>query len=222
MVKLAILIPVLRRPKNIKTLVESITATTKEPFELIFVVSPGDTGEIDELVNQKQSYIIMDAPYENRGDYARKINTGFNSIEAEWYFLGADDLRFHAGWFEAALQTVDRSNACVIGTNDLGNPSVIRGEHSTHSLVLRDYVLECGTIDEPGKVLHQGYKHNFVDTEFVETAKWRGAWDFSHNSLVEHKHPDWRKGLVDEVYKIGKLGFEYDRTYFERRKRLWI
>lgn len=220
MTELAILIPVLRRPQNIRPLVESIQATT-ENYELLFIASPNDKEEIDELENQGHQFVLMDQEYENNGDYARKINCGFNFIESKWYFLGADDIRFLPGWYDEAMKTHLLSEACVIGTNDLGSPSVMRGQHSTHSLVLRDYVLECGTIDEPGKVLHEGYRHNFVDTEFIATAKWRGAWRFSATSRVEHLHPDWKKGVRDQVYEIGKSGWEIDRRYFERRKRLW-
>lgn len=218
---LVILIPVLRRPGNIAPLVESIEKNT-EDYQLLFLVSPGDEDEICELECQKQSYIAMDQSYEKRGDYSRKINKGFDSLEAEWYFLGADDIRFHTGWFEAAMDTYDKTGACVIGTNDMGNPLVKSGHHATHSLVLRDYVLECGTIDEPGVVLHTGYAHNFVDTEFVETAKWRGAWAFSKESVVAHHHPDWGLGSRDEVYKIGKSKFHEDQQYYEKRKRLWL
>ena len=167
------------------------------------------------------SYIVMDDNYEGRGDYARKINAGYDAVEAEWYFLGADDIRFHPYWFEVAMEVHKQTEACVIGTNDLGNPQVLQGQHATHSLVLLDYVEECGTIDEPGKVLHEGYSHNFVDTEFVATAKWRDAWAFAVNSRVEHLHPDWRKGQNDQVYALGKSGFANDQKYFEMRKRLW-
>lgn len=221
MIDLAILITVLRRPQNVQPLLDSIINTTSSVFDVLFLVTPGDKEEISELKRCNQSYIIMDDNYETRGDYARKINTGFSSVKASWYFLGADDLRFHPLWFENAMDVHRRTDDCVIGTNDMGNPSVVRGLHATHSLVLRDYVLDCGTIDEPGKVLHEGYQHNFVDSEFVETAKWRGAWSFSMHSKVEHLHPDWKKGNQDGVYQIGKSGWTVDQTYFERRKKLW-
>lgn len=220
MIKLAILIPVLRRPQNIQPLVTSIKGTTGS-HTLLFIASPDDQQEIDELERLNQDFIIMDKSYENNGDYARKINAGFSFVTAEWYFLGADDLRFHTGWFEEAMMVQSQSAACVIGTNDMGSPTVKMGQHSTHSLVLGEYVSECGTIDEPGKVLHEGYRHNFVDTEFVATAKWRGAWRFSSRSRVEHLHPDWKKGVKDEVYAIGKSGWNEDQKYFEYRKRLW-
>lgn len=222
MTKVAILIPVLRRPQNISPLVESIVSSTKESYEILFLVTPGDEVEINALEDQKQPYIIMDDSYVRRGDYARKINKGFNSIDAKWYFIGADDLRFQDGWFEAAMVEYKKTKACVIGTNDLGSPTVMRGQHATHSLVLGDYVRKCGTIDEPGKVLHEGYQHNFVDTEFVATAKWRGAWAFAANSRVEHLHPDWNKGERDSVYIIGRSGWNVDQRYFNYRKNLWL
>lgn len=222
MTELAILIPVLRRPKNISPLVESIRGTTKASYEIVFIVSPGDHEEISELEDQALSYIVMEASYENYGDYARKINAGFDSVEANWYFLGADDLRFHPLWFEVAMEVYETTKACVIGTNDLGSPIVMSGQHATHSLVRREYVQECGTIDEVGKVLHQGYRHNFVDLEFVATAKKRNDWAFAMNSRVQHNHPDWKLAPFDDTYRIGKMGWNQDQRYFETRKRLWI
>lgn len=222
MLDLVLLIPVLRRPQNILPLINSIEATTSGSYEILFIASPADIQEIDALEHYKANYFIMPQNHEGNGDYAKKINAGFNEIEATWYLTGADDLEFYPKWFDFAMATASQTGSCVIGTNDLGSPRVTSGQHATHSLVLREYALECGTIDEPGKVLHEGYKHNFVDVEFVDTAKWRGAWSFAINSKVEHLHPDWNRGSMDEVYKIGKSGWDTDQQYFEKRKRLWI
>lgn len=221
MLKLAILIPVLRRPQNIVPLLQSIQKNTPIPHETIFIASPSDKDEITALIEYGAIYMIMPEDFEGRGDYARKINTGFRVVEAEWYFTGADDLRFHPGWFGAAMQTYERSGSCVIGTNDLGNPLVKSGHHSTHSLVLGEYIQECGTIDEPGKVLHEGYPHEFVDTELIDTAKWRGAWSFSANSRVEHLHPNWGKGSMDSLYAAQPQRMIQGRQIYERRKLLW-
>lgn len=221
MVKVSILIPVLRRPQNIQPLVESVEANTKD-FELLFIASPGDEEEIAELENQNQYYGIMNAGYENAGDYARKINAGFNSTEAEWYFLGADDLRFYPNWFEYAMVVHERTGACVIGTNDLGNPLVMKGLHSTHSLVLGDYASRCGTIDEPGKILHESYPHEYVDNEFVETARCRMAWAFSQKSIVEHLHPNWKKSKMDSIYAAQSNRMQAGKKIYERRSRLWM
>lgn len=219
--KLAILVPVLRRPQNILPLATSVQNTTKADYALVFIVSPSDHGEITELDNQELTYIVMDDNYEGKGDYARKINTGFKTVKADWYLTGADDLKFHANWFEVAMRSHTSTGACVIGTNDLGNPRVKAGKHSTHTLILGEYAEECGTIDEPGKILHEGYHHNFCDDELVATAKWRGAWTFSFNSIVEHKHPLWGKTKMDEVYESGHKFYYEDERLFNRRKSLW-
>ena len=222
MLDLVIIIPVLRRPQNVGPLVQSISGTTHVSYATVFVASPGDQIEINELEQQNQFYLLMDQSYENNGDYAKKINHAFNETEAIWYFLGADDLRFHYNWFEEAMKTHSRTEACVIGTNDLGNPIVKKGEHATHSLVLAEYVAECGTIDEPGKILHEAYPHEFVDNEFVETAKCRGAWAFSHRSMVEHLHPNWKKSANDAIYAAQPERMRLGKKVYEQRKKLWM
>lgn len=225
MLKLAILVPVLRRPQNISPLVKSINSNTlinsKFQFETLFIASPSDVQEISALEENSVKFIIMPEDYEGRGDYAKKINTGYKSIDAEWYLTGADDLKFFPGWFEAAMNIHAVSRACVIGTNDMGNPRVKAGTHSTHTLVLGEYIKECGTIDQPGKIFHEGYTHCYCDDELVETAKWRGAWVFSKDCRIEHLHPYWKKGQMDSTYKIGQKFQKEDERLFLKRKRLW-
>ncbi|MFL5309500.1 MAG: hypothetical protein ACJ79H_03495 [Myxococcales bacterium] len=221
--KVAVLVPVLGRPQKAQPLVDSLAASV-QAHELvpIFLCSPGDDEEIRAVVDTGADLIVM--PFENgKGDYARKLNLGFRragELGMEWSFLAADDLRFRAGWFEAGLRTHERSGACVVGTNDLGNPRVKAGRHSTHTLVHADYS-ECGTVDEDDRILHEGYHHNYVDEEFIQTAMWRSTFSFARDSYVEHLHPDWRKGVMDDTYRLGKSTFEDDRRYYESRKRLW-
>jgi hypothetical protein len=154
------------------------------------------------------------------GDYAKKINIGVATTTEEWIFLAADDLKFWPGWADEAIRVARESNAQVIGTNDLGNAQVKRGIHSTHTLVHRSYV-ERGTVDDPSRLLHEGYHHNWVDAEFIETAKVRGQFVHASRSIVEHLHPHWRKSEIDETYKLGLSRYEQDRQLFRQRERLW-
>jgi hypothetical protein len=80
------------------------------------------------------------------------------------------------------------------------------GRHATHSLVHADY-RECGTLDEPWKLLHEGYWHNFVDDELVGTAMLRGTFAMAGDAHVEHLHPNWRKAADDETYRRGMASF---------------
>jgi hypothetical protein len=154
------------------------------------------------------------------GRYSEKINLAAALTPSTPYlFLGADDLRFHAGWFEAARSKMT-GDVQVVGTNDLGNPRVTAGQHATHFLVKREYVAQ-GTIDGKPGLLHEGYVHNFVDDEFLGTARWRGAYAMALDSHVEHLHPDWGKAATDEVYAIGQLTFDRDRVLCQSRRSLW-
>jgi len=89
-------------------------------------------------------------------------------------------------------------------------------------MVHRDYV-EMGTIDEPGKVLHEGYHHQFCDNELVETAVSRGQFVFSRRSKVEHRHPIWRTAEMDPTYTKGlnPVNAKADQLHYLSRRPLW-
>jgi hypothetical protein len=209
-----ILIPVLGRPQRIAQFI----AGGGFGGRLLFIASEGDWPTIDALEDIDARYLVLTNPGER--EYARKVNLAASVSDADWLFLGADDLRFHPNWLAEAIAVHEKTGRPVIGTNDLGNPTVMRGLHATHSLVHRSY-LELGTIDEPGKLLHEGYGHQWVDTEFCDTAKKRGAWAFAFESHVEHLHPFWHKGDDDVIYKKGRETNRADMQLYRRRRRLW-
>lgn len=215
-----LLVPVLRRPHRVAPLLESIDQATPEPHRVLFILSPDDEAEHDAVRASGADWLTMDESYVGKGDYAKKINQGYVHSTEPLLFLGADDLRFHHGWLDRAVSRLG-GTVHVVGTNDLGNARVMAGEHSTHSLVTRDYVDVFGTVDEHAKVLHEGYRHNFCDTEFVGTAIRRKAFAFAADSVVEHLHPHWGKAEHDHVYKIGQRTFERDRMTYATRRRLW-
>ncbi|MGZ6587878.1 MAG: glycosyltransferase family 2 protein [Solirubrobacteraceae bacterium] len=210
-----ILVPVLNRPHRVAPLLADIAAATPEDHSVLFVADPDDHAELEAIRAAGGEVIIQG------GSYAKKINAGVRTTNEPWVFFGADDLHFHPGWLREALKAGVRANGCgVIGTNDLGNRRVVAGNHATHSLVARWYA-EQGAIDGGGP-LHEGYSHNFVDDEFVETAKHRLNWTFAPDSIVEHLHPDWGKGEHDKTYDKGRSTFREDRAYFHRQRRpLW-
>jgi hypothetical protein len=186
---------------------------------VLFICSSGDVAEM-EAIDEVGAERLLVGP-SGPGDYAKKINAGYEATEGPFLFLGADDLKFHPGWLEAALEPMSDERIGVVGTQDLGNPSVKRGEHATHSLVRRSYVDAFGTIDEAGKVLSEAYPHEFVDNELVETAKARGAWAFADDSVVEHLHPSWGKSPVDELYAQQRRRMREGRRIYQHRRKLW-
>lgn len=211
---LAIIVPVLNRPNNIAPLMASFAATT--PGRLLFVVNEDDDAELAALRKAGADYIAVPPA---RRSWACKINDGFRATTQPWIFTGADDIEFRSGWLSNALKWAnDRTG--VIGTNDLWNPRVMCGDHSTHSLVRRSYVEELGTVDQPGVVLHEGYGHGYADDELVQTAKARHRYVHAFDAIVEHKRPKTRDA-EDETYRLGRKLDQDGRRIYQRRRQLW-
>lgn len=215
----AVLIPTLGRPQHIAPLLKSLYDTTDNAVP-VFLCSDYDYDVHNAIKKHGERIIFVKRPRNGRGDYARKINVGYRNTTEPYMFLAATDLKFHPKWLENAMDRMN-STVHVVGTNDLGNKEVMRGRHSTHTLVSREYVDKYGTIDEPGKVLCEKYYHEYVDNEFVETAMSRNAFDIALNSLVEHMHPFFNKGDWDASYRKWKTRTEFGEELFKRRRPLW-
>lgn len=221
---ITVLVPVLGRPAFAEPLAASLAANTTIPHRLLFLCSPADNVQIRAARNTGADVIVV-AQEPGCGDYARKINHGHRIARGEWLLMAADDIRFHPGWDEAVLAVAEQTGAGVIGTNDLGNPQVVkRKEFSTHPLIRRRYInQQGGSLDGPGVVLHEGYDHNFVDRELWDLATTRAQTAFATNSKIEHLHPHWRKGQMDATYEKGLKHFHDDqRLYWSRRKQMGL
>lgn len=218
---IAVLIPVLSRPANAAPLASSLVANTHSAHRLVFLCSPGDEEEIAACRATYGEVLIV--PWEpDRADFAKKIGYGFSHTHEPWIFQGADDLRFEKNWDAHALAVAAEKNVGVIGTNDLANPQVRRGIHSTHTLISRAYIEEYGgTVDNTGLVFSESYSHQYCDNEFIETASMRGQFAFSKRSIVEHLHPHWGKAEMDSTYTKALLETQEDRNlYVSRTRRL--
>lgn len=215
----AVIIPVLGRPGNAQRVVDSIWAASEHDVRILFMCSPGDAAQIDACV--ATGVAIWVAPWDpGPGDYAKKINLGFKMTDDEFVFTGADDLKFHPGWDTAAVKIAYETGKGVIGTNDLGNPAVKLGRHSTHTLVRRSYAeVWGGAWGERNTVFHDGYDHQCVDNELIAAAQQRDEWVFCWDSIVEHLHPLWGKGEQDSTYAKALARGRDDIRLFEKRKK---
>ena len=155
-----------------------------------------------------------------RADFAKKINLAYEQFEADWYFQAATDLVFYPRWASLALDIGEKQGVGVVGTNDLGNPHVQRGNAATHILFSREYIETfSGTYDGSARVFSEEYDHSFVDTEFVQTALLRRQFAPSRRSIVEHMHPHWGKGAMDDTYEKSVREFREDAVIYNRRMR---
>lgn len=216
----SVIIPVWNRPERAAPVLVSIADTSDATA--VFVVSADDEREQKRLrAGSRCEVIVVDWPGGSPGDYARKVNAGVAATGSEWVFQGADDLRFEPGWLDACLAVHADTGCRVIGTNDQCNPRVMRGQHSTHSLVHRSFIEEIGDGDEPGTLLHEGYWHGFVDDELVTVARMHREFAHAPLAVVRHLHPNCGESDMDATYERALDGthFRRDRQLYLRRRR---
>lgn len=225
---IVVTIPVLSRPQNAAPVIESLLGAATVKTRAIFVCTPGDDEQI-EACRATEADVMVVTWDAGAGDFAKKTNAAYRATESTHVFTGADDLRFEPDWDREALNWIGPLGVC--GTNDKGNPLVMAGKHSTHSLVLRAYVDAVGAtfLDGPGVVLHEGYDHQYIDNELVHAAQMRKQWAFSRGPAVEHLHPFWStayghpKSQMDDTYvKAQRAGKLDARLYAQRRRRFMV
>lgn len=210
---LGVLVPTTgERLQGIAALEEALDAT-HEDHELLILAFPGS--DIPGAYMAKEPFA-----YPNAINWLAK-----QAVEKghEWLLVGADDIIPRHDWWEKAMAHTESGGMLdpkVIGTNDLGNAHTAVGLYSTHPLVRADYVAE-GTIDGKPGIMHEGYHHNYVDTELALTAKYRGIYTHAGDSVVEHMHYFWGKSERDETYARSEQTFKEDGAEFESRKHLW-
>lgn len=212
-----ILCPVLGRPERTEPFTKSLIENTTSEYRLVFLCTPGDDEKIKTCMARGG---VITVPWSAQsGDFAKKINYGFDYTDNEWILVAADDLKFGANWDLAALNCARRMRRLVVGTNDLHNPSVLRGKLSTHPFFRREYIEKygSGTRDNSGRVFCELYDHQFVDNEFCETAMERDQWSFCRNAIVEHLHPYWGLAPWDETYKKAIRKTQKDQRLYMSR-----
>lgn len=219
MSELAWLVPVLARPHRVAPLLAAIFDTTPAAW-VEFICSPDDEAEIAEVEDGIRRFGEARVDYSlSYGGYAEKINLGVKATRAPLIFLGADDLEPQPGWLERATEHMAETLAKVVGVNDLiDRPH--RPQHATHFLMARDYA-ELPTIDEERGPLHEGYAHNFIDDELIETARRRGVYAYCEHAHVRHVDHPMTGGADDDTYRRGRESMRDDRKVFLRRSALW-
>lgn len=223
MTELAVLVPVLNRPQNVRPLVESFLAADFVNGALIFIAEKDDREEREAIRRCMQPHRDFPISYyrHDAHTWPEKINAGVKWFPADWYLFAADDITFTPGWWEATKELRDDERVGVIGTNDsasgAGNPRVAAGDHTCHPLVRASYA-QLGTVDNPGEVVHSGYRHWCCDDELVYTAKLRGAWAFCREAVIQHAHPYWDKSVPwDETYAKGEANNQADMALWRYR-----
>lgn len=212
--QVAVLIPTLRRAFRLRAVANNVMQSDSRCVP-VFICEAEDEESIETVDQIEGAQLVINV---RARSYAGAINTAVAWMDSDWFFLGSDDLDFRAGWLDSALAVADGFD--VVGTNDLHNPEVLNGTHSTHSLVRGSYARN-GCVDVPDVCLFEGYRHNWCDTEFIATASARGVFVPCLDSVVEHLHWVWGNNVMDSTYDKGRLSEGLDRQLFSERQKLW-
>jgi hypothetical protein len=129
----------------------------------------------------------------------------------DWFVSGADDLIWSNDWLAEALKVADKTNAQVIGLNDL---------HTDLNNFAPHYMLSGQFAEE-----HLGdymvppmYKAWWFDQEICHKAQALGLYAPAPLAVVEHTHPNWATAEMDDTYKDAWARHEEDRFTYEARK----
>ena len=221
MTDVAVLVPAMKRPQNVRRLVDSFNASNDGTAHLYYVCDADDAEQIAAVADAGVDVLISD-----RGtSFASKINDGYFKTDESFLFVCGDDVEFTPGWVEAARKLSDRYD--VIGTNDseagrIRNQRVANGVHSDHFFMRRAYIDDFGgSLEGPGLAVPEAYYHFYTDVEVVQLAKARGVFAPCLDSRVIHHHPgyDGREDLreQDSTYMKAVEFSEMDKIAFSRR-----
>jgi hypothetical protein len=213
----AIIVPTLGRAAALAPLVRNIAETTPEgAYAVCFVIDLADRDSRDAARELDCRYVLAD------GTFPEKTNVGVAATEEPFVLSTADDVVFHPGWHEAAMAAFADPEVCVVGGDDL-SPQTNGGGHVTMPIVRRSYLEDPGGAwQERGTIFHEGYHHNYSETELWQLACHRGVARFVPEIVIEHLHPNWGKGVIDATYRRGAFAnVAEDAKTFEQRKAQW-
>lgn len=213
----AVLVPAIRS-SNAERFVATLKASTG--VATVYAIANEDETEQAKVWDAAGATVLVANGVQT---FAERMNAGYVLTAEPFVFIVGDDVRFRASWLDHAQAVAEGLRLDVVGTNDLGNPRVVSGQHATHLLIRRSYVDEVGASwDGPGVLCHEGYGHWFVDDELVTAAKQRGVWGMAIDSHVEHLHPIWGKGPDDAVYKAGLATVDQDLALYRARAAKYV
>lgn len=210
---IAILLPTYKRPHALAKVAKNIEEATKHSFTLYFGVEKEDK-ESAKAAKATGHKVIVNK-YEP--GYSNTIQSIYEVSKEPFMLHANDDFEFTQNWDEVPISMFERPDLMVVGLR--------QHESDRHGSAIcmwrREYIeTQSGVIDMPNRVFYP-YNHNYIDTEFTQTAQKRGVWAKCDPLVIHHHHPGFTGKEKDETYKKNDATVEIDQATFERRRHLW-
>ena len=205
-------LPTYHRPDRLAAVARNIEQTTKSDYILYFGVEPEDA--VSWEAARATGHQVVDNKYEL--GYAGTIQSMYEVSSSPFWIHVNDDFEFLPGWDVVPLSMFDTPSVMVVGVSEQENSGL-----SAVSMARRSYIEKLsGVIGMPNRVFYP-YNHNYVDTEFTETAKARGVWAGCNAPCILHKHPGIIGGDKDAIYLKNDATVGIDEQTYRGREHLW-
>lgn len=206
MIKVSVVIPSRDRPKRLRECIEQLQLVSPQ-VEIVVVADIGDDKTASVAENLGCELVISDRP----DGPVHCWNIGAAAASGDAFVLGADDLKFHEGWLEAALYGL--AGLGFVGLVAFNDLSPQAGKLATHYLISKSYAAnEWG-----GVIAIPSYYQHFIDTEATMRAKRDECFYYAEDAVVEHMHWMWDKADNDEIYKRGQEHYSEGENTFNKR-----
>jgi hypothetical protein len=142
-------------------------------------------------------------------------NDGLRIAQGDVLIFGANDLIFHAGWLEEALNVLSTltNKSGMVGFNDLSDWGK-KNKLATHFLITRQCIIDV----MGGCLAIPAYEHYFTDPEMNLRAQRAGCWAMADKAIVEHLSHYNGKAPDDECYAAARDSFARDQALYNKRK----
>lgn len=207
-----IFVPTYKRPHELAKLAQNVRENTKNEYVLWFGVEKDDAQSLKAAEGLGAVVVNKYEP-----GYSNTIQSIYEESFSPFIIHANDDFEFHKDWDVTPLAMFERPEVMVVGLKQTEGDN----HGSAISMFRRKYIEEqSGVIDMPNRVFYP-YNHNFVDTEFTQTAQKRGVWVKCDLQVINHKHPGFTGAEKDEVHKKNDETAPLDERTFDSRKHLW-
>lgn len=219
MAGLAIFLPTYKRPGSLQRVATNIEEATTTSFTLYFGLERDDHAGI-AAAKATGHKVVINRFWDYQGNwhgYSNTIQTMYEVSKEPFLIHANDDFLFHHNWNEVPLAMFDRPDLMVVGLKQT--------EGDTHgsaiSMFRRKYIEDMsGVIDMPNRVFYP-YNHNYIDTEFTQTAQFRNVWAQCDPRVITHLHPGFTGAPKDATYLKNEATVHLDQETFEGRRHLW-
>lgn len=208
---ISVVCPTRNRPDNVRKLVASARSRADHPEQLQLVFYVDDDDQTFPLTAGEDISIVRGP----RFTLSLMYNVCLPAVRGDIIMYAGDDLEFISqGWDTAVRKCFDSfpDRLILVHGDDMGqDPRKV----ATHGFLHRRWVETVGYLVPPF------FPAGWADSWLTEVADRVGRRWFLPDLLIEHQHPLWGKGSLDQTHeeRLERLRSDHGGSRFSRLRR---